>query len=115
LIALLVAIVVPKVGSHPFANKTKARADISTLQEVLKSFRNDTGRYPTTNEGLNALIKRPVPLLAGWNGPYLTELPTDPWGRKYVYRRPGLNGSDVGVFWTGLSGKEGNPDNIGGQ
>lgn len=84
-----------------------------TIQVPLMSFRVNMGRYPTTEEGLKALVTRPSEDAVNWQGPYIKEIPLDPWGREYQYRYPGeKNPSGYDVWSLGPSGKEGE-DNIG--
>jgi general secretion pathway protein G len=90
IIGLLAALVTPRFIRQEEKAKIKAaRAQIELLGAALDTFRLDVGRYPTSQEGLNALRERP-PGLERWDGPYLRkEIPPDPWGNPYVYRSPG--------------------------
>lgn len=92
IIGLLAALVGPRL--FPKLGKGKqaaAKAQIELLGQALDQFRLDTGRYPTTQEGLNALMVNPG--IDRWDGPYLKKsLPNDPWGRPYVYQSPGTHG-----------------------
>lgn len=90
IIGLLAALVTPRFIRQEEKAKVKAaRAQIELLGAALDTFRLDVGRYPTSQEGLNALRERP-PGLERWDGPYLRkEIPLDPWGNPYVYRSPG--------------------------
>ncbi len=92
IIGLLAALVGPRL--FPKLGKGKqaaAKAQIELLGQALDQFRLDTGRYPTTQEGLNALMINPG--IERWDGPYLKKsLPDDPWGRPYVYQSPGTHG-----------------------
>jgi general secretion pathway protein G len=92
------------------ARLTKARADIHALAECLDNFKRDNGRYPTTSENIASLRKNPGNL-PDWKS-YLKEVPLDPWGRPYIYRSPGHDGRDFDLICTGVSGQEGNADNI---
>ncbi|MGQ9660805.1 MAG: type II secretion system major pseudopilin GspG [Kiritimatiellia bacterium] len=91
IIASLAAMVVPHL--FPAADEMKrniAKGDIATISTQLKIYRLHTGRYPTTEEGLRALLVRPSSA-ANWYGPYLEKEPRDPWGREYQYRSgPGV-------------------------
>ncbi|MDY6820250.1 MAG: type II secretion system major pseudopilin GspG [Deferribacterota bacterium] len=94
ILGLLATFLVPRIISKPDeARVVKAKSDIKALETALKMYRLDTGRYPTTDQGLQALIEKPEisPVPNNWNGPYLDseELPKDPWGNEYVYRSPG--------------------------
>jgi general secretion pathway protein G len=83
-----------------------ARAQIESLDKALDQFRLDMRRYPSAEEGLEALVAKPGNA-AGWNGPYLKKsLPSDPWGRAYVYRTPGQK-SEFELFSYGRDGKPG--------
>jgi general secretion pathway protein G len=113
IIVVLAGIVAPKfVGRSEQARKAAARADISRIQLQLDAFEVDAGRFPTTEEGLAALLTPPASVKA-WAGPYLNTLPTDPWQNPYVYRFPGQNnvgGYDILSF--GPDGTEGGNDDI---
>ncbi len=107
ILGLLAALVGPKL--FPKLGKGKqhaAKAQIELLGEALDQFRLDTGRYPTTSEGLDALIHNPG--IEGWDGPYLKKnvVPKDPWGRPYQYQSPGTHG-DYDLFSYGADGSPG--------
>ncbi len=93
ILGLLAAIVVPKYVGHVGKSKQQAaQAQIEIFGTVLDTFRLDVGRYPTTEEGLEALRKAPS-TVGNWNGPYLPrEIPKDPWDNAYVYKSPGEHG-----------------------
>ena len=107
ILGLLAALVAPRVLNRLGQSKQKiARTQIEMLSSALDQFKLDTGRYPTTEEGLEALIKDPgVP---GWNGPYLkkNKIPKDPWGRDFIYKCPGEHG-DFDLYSLGADGKPG--------
>ena len=107
IIGLLAAYVGPKYFSQLGKSEvTVARAQIEAFDKALDSFRLDVGRYPTTEEGLGALLARPASA-ARWNGPYLKkEVPQDPWGHAYVYRAPGTKG-DYDLISYGRDGQPG--------
>lgn len=90
IIGLLAAYVGPRLFAQIGKSEVKAtRAQMDALQKALDHYRLDTGRYPSTQQGLAALITRPADE-ARWEGPYLAKaLPKDPWGRDFVYRSPG--------------------------
>jgi general secretion pathway protein G len=90
IIGLLASLVAPRFIRQEEKAKVKAaKAQIEMLGTALDTFRLDVGRYPTTQEGLEALRQRPAGL-ERWDGPYLKkEIPRDPWGNPYVYRSPG--------------------------
>jgi general secretion pathway protein G len=112
ILAILAAIVVPKfTGRTEQARVTAAKADISSMKVALGAFETDTGRFPTTDEGLNALIT-PPPGIQGWTRPYLDKVPNDPWGHAYIYRSPGSNNKDFDLFSAGPDGREGSADDV---
>jgi general secretion pathway protein G len=88
------------------AEKFRAKSDIHQIEILLGVFKNNLGRFPTTEEGLGLLVTNP-----GWN-PAPAETPLDPWGRPYIYRSPGRDGSDFDLVCAGPSGREGAADNI---
>jgi len=95
ILVLLATLVGPRVIGYLGSSRSKAaKVQIESLSSALELFKLDTGRYPTTSEGLRALVQSPGSV-SGWNGPYLTkrEVPNDPWGRPYNYRSPGQHGS----------------------
>jgi len=102
LAALVFPKLIPKVGK---GKQSAAKAQIELLGQALDQFRLDTGRYPTTSEGLNALQADPgVP---GWDGPYLKKgVPNDTWGRPYHYESPGTHG-DYDLLSYGADGSPG--------
>lgn len=93
IIALVAALIVPNVIGRPDqARVTVARADMNAIGAALRLYRLDNGDYPTTAQGLAALVTRPTiePVPAAWApGGYLAQAPADPWGRAYRYRSPG--------------------------
>jgi general secretion pathway protein G len=92
IIGLLATLVGPKVAEIFDKSKTKvAKIQISEIDKSLQVFKLDVGRYPTTAEGLQALIAKPG-AANGWNGPYMQSVPNDPWGNPYRYANPGPNG-----------------------
>jgi general secretion pathway protein G len=108
IIGLIMALVGPRVLNYLTESKVKAaKIQIESLSSALDLLYLDAGRYPTTSEGLVALVQRPGNL-AGWNGPYLkgAVVPVDPWGRAYVYRSPGQRGS-YDIISYGADGQEG--------
>ena len=92
--------------------KTTARNQIDVFKLALDNYRLDNGRYPTTSQGLEALVKKPnmSPIPNNWSGPYLDkkELPLDPWGNKYYYKNPGDHNQHKYDLWSyGADNKEG--------
>jgi general secretion pathway protein G len=110
ILAVLAALIVPKVMSRPDeARVVAARQDIASLLQALKLYRLDNLRYPTTEQGLAALVTRPslAPAPPNWKpGGYLERLPRDPWGHPYQYLSPGLHG-EVDVFSFGADNAPG--------
>ena len=95
IIALLAGIVGPQVIKHMGASKTKAaKVQIEDLSAALDMYKLDVGRYPSSEQGLGALIEKPADV-DRWNGPYLrkTKLPSDPWQQPYHYVFPGEHGA----------------------
>jgi general secretion pathway protein G len=107
IIALLAAYVGPKYFSQVGkSEQSVARAQIEAFSRALGAYRLDVGRFPTTEEGLAALVARP-PSAQRWNGPYLERaVPDDPWGRPYQYRAPGTR-SDYDIVSLGRDGQPG--------
>jgi general secretion pathway protein G len=94
IIGLIMALVGPRVLNYLTESKVKAaRIQIQSFASALDLFYLDAGRFPSSGEGLDALV-RPTPGVAAWNGPYLRggSVPNDPWGSPYVYRVPGERG-----------------------
>jgi len=110
ILAILAALIVPKVMSRPDeARVVAAKQDLAALSQALKLYRLDTKRYPTTEQGLQALIAKPslAPVPDNWKtGGYVEKLPTDPWGKPYQYLNPGLHG-EIDVFSFGADGVAG--------
>ena len=107
ILGLLAGLVAPKFFGKIGSGKQKtAKAQLSLFETALDEFRLDNGRYPTTDEGLNALREKPGNLET-WAGPYLPKpVPKDPWGREYVYKSPGEHG-DFDLFSYGRDGEPG--------
>ncbi len=119
IIGILAAIVVPRVMDEPDrARVTKAKQDIQSLVTALNMYRLDNYVYPSTEQGLEALVRRPSgqPEAPHWRpGGYIDRLPVDPWGRPYQYLYPGVHGEfDVWTFGAnGMPGGEGINAEIG--
>lgn len=108
IIGLIMGLVGPRVLNYLSESKVKAATiQIQSFASSLDLFYLDSGRYPTTAEGLTALIQHPTGA-SGWNGPYLKNgsVPNDPWGHPYVYRSPGQHGA-YDIVSNGSSGQEG--------
>ncbi len=114
IMGILAALVVPKLmGRTDDARVIAARQDIATVMQALKLYKLDNQRYPTTEQGLNALVAKPTvgPEARGWKtGGYLDKLPKDPWGNPYQYLSPGIKG-EVDVFSFGADGQAGGTGN----
>lgn len=109
ILVLLASLVGPRVIGYLGSSRTKAaKVQVEGLSSALELFKLDTGRYPTSSEGLKALVQAPSGVSA-WNGPYLTkrEVPNDPWGRPYNYRVPGQNGGAFDIFSLGADNQQG--------
>ncbi len=106
IIGLISAIVIINVlPSQDTARVQKARADISVIEQALELYRLDNSRYPGTEEGLQALVK-PVDAAGAAKEAYIRRLPTDPWGRPYVYILPGARGQ-FDLYTLGADAQEG--------
>jgi general secretion pathway protein G len=110
IIGLLAGYVAPRYFSQVGKSEIKvAQAQIVSFEKALDTYRLDIGRYPTTEQGLNALMQRPQNE-AKWNGPYLQKaIPLDPWGKPYQYKSPG----ERGEFDLWSLGKDGQPGGTG--
>jgi general secretion pathway protein G len=117
ILGVLAALIVPNVlGRADDARITAARTDVGNLMQALKLYKLDNQRFPSSEQGLNALILKPTtePVPGNWK-PYLDKLPKDPWGRPYQYLSPGIKGEvDVLSFGAdGQAGGEGNNADLG--
>ncbi|HLA75557.1 MAG TPA: type II secretion system major pseudopilin GspG [Gammaproteobacteria bacterium] len=110
ILGILAAIVVPKVMDRPDAARiTKAKQDIRTLEGALNLYKLDNFNYPTTDQGLEALAKKPTtpPEPRNWKeGGYLDRVPNDPWQRPYQYLSPGTHGT-LDIYTLGADGQTG--------
>jgi general secretion pathway protein G len=110
ILGILAALIVPRIMDRPDqARATAARADVNAIMGALKLYKLDNGTYPSNEQGLLALVKKPdrgdVP--RNWKpGGYLEKLPQDPWGTDYQYLNPGIRG-EVDVFSMGADRKPG--------
>ncbi len=113
ILGILATFLIPKIMSRPDeARIIKAKNDIKAIESALKLYKLDNGFYPTTEQGLEALIKKPdsEPIPQNWkSGGYLdsNNTPLDPWGHKYIYRSPGEDGREYDIISYGADGKEG--------
>ena len=114
ILAVLAVVVVPKfTGRSEQAKITAAQTDIANLEVAIDAFEIDCSRYPTTEEGIQALVRQPSNL-PEWKGPYLKRgMPKDPWRNPYIYQCPGqhnIKGYDL--YSCGPDGEKGGPDDI---
>lgn len=112
ILGILAALVVPKIISRPEeARIVKARQDVLAIQNALELYKLDNGFYPTTDQGLMALVEKPTssPAPSDWKT-YLKTLPKDPWGRDYNYLNPGQHG-EIDIFTYGATGQGGDAKN----
>lgn len=109
IIGILAAVVFRNIIRHPDRARQKAaKMQIVELKSALEEFYINTGTYPTGDEGLKALVERPLDVsVTAWEGPYLPKIPKDPWGREYVYRYPGASNADFDLICYGKDGVEG--------
>ena len=114
ILGILAAVVVPNIMDKPDeARITKAKQDIRALEEALNRYKLDNYDYPSTEQGLDALVNKPTgsPEPRRWKGPYVKKVPNDPWQNTYQYMNPGVHGT-IDVFSTGK--EAGSPeDDIG--
>ena len=108
IIGVLAALIVPNVLDRADDSRvTAAKTDVNNLMQALKLYKLDNQRYPTGEQGLQALVAKPStgPAPSNWK-PYLDKLPGDPWGRPYQYANPGVKGP-IDVFSYGADGQAG--------
>lgn len=106
ILALLAGLVGPRVLNQLGGAKSKSAAvQISNFEQTLEMYKLDVGRFPNSEVGLDALVNQPSGA-NGWNGPYLKEVPLDPWGAPYQYRFPGENG-EFDIISLGADGAPG--------
>jgi general secretion pathway protein G len=120
IIGLLAAFIVPQVmGRVDEARITKVKGDLQMLETAISMYRLDTARFPTKEQGLLALLKKPEdPAVRNWKpGGYLSRVSKDPWGNDYRYEYPGTHGREYDLFSVGPDGQEGtsetDKDNVG--
>ncbi len=117
ILAILAAMIVPRIiGRSEDAKVARAVSDLATVRTMLDNFRIDVGRYPSTEEGLEALRSAPSDA-NGWRGPYSQKpIGVDPWGNAYIYEWPGSDGDDSYILLSygadGSAGGEGNNEDI---
>lgn len=108
ILVLVAGLVAPRVIGYLGSSKTKtAKVQIESLRSALELYKLDVGRYPTSQEGLSVLVKKPDNATI-WNGPYLTKtsVPKDPWGVPYHYKQPGQHGA-FDIYTLGSDQQEG--------
>ncbi len=106
ILGILSALIIPQIMSRPDeARKVKAKNDVLAIQNALDLYKLDNGMYPTTDQGLEALVNKPTtpPEPKHWHQ-YLKALPKDPWDRPYNYLNPGEHG-DIDIFTYGANGE----------
>ncbi|MCG6976343.1 MAG: type II secretion system major pseudopilin GspG [Acidiferrobacterales bacterium] len=112
ILGILASLVLPNfLGRTDQARTVAAKHDIQTLVGVLKLYKLDNGFYPSTAQGLQALLAKPDsdPVPRNWKQPYIEQLPKDPWDRPYQYLNPGVHGA-IDVFTLGADGESGGED-----
>jgi general secretion pathway protein G len=119
IIGILAAIVVPKLtGRSEDARISAAKSTLNNMRTALSMYEVDNGKYPTTDQGLQALLSKPggAPEPKNWKGPYLqnlSEIPQDPWGNPFAYLCPGAkNASGFDLFSAGPDGQPGTEDDV---
>jgi len=113
ILGVLATMVMPKILDKPEqARRTKAKVDIRSIQSALAMFKTDTGRFPTTAEGLQTLVAGTG--IRGYNqNGYLERVPADPWGNKFIYLSPGVHNQDYDLVSYGKDGEQGGTgDNV---
>ncbi len=116
ILGLLAAMVLPNVfGNKEIADRQKVVSDITAYENALEMYRLDNSRYPTTDQGLDALVNKPSldPIPRNFrNEGYVKRLANDPWGNEYLLLQPGENGR-IDIYSVGLDGEDGTEDDIG--
>lgn len=115
ILAVLAAVVIPNVAGYGEKAKRQGTiADIASFKSALSAFEVDNSRFPTSEEGLSALVTAPPDLSATWKpGGYLQSLPNDKWGNAYIYRFPGtINTQSYDIVSVGKDGQENTEDDI---
>ena len=107
ILGILAAIIVPNIMSKPGeARIAKAKTDVRAIEQALNLYRLDNNVYPTTDEGLEALVTKPSSAKNYKAGGYLPRMPKDPWGRPYEYLNPGVHGA-IDIYTLGRDGQQG--------
>lgn len=107
ILGMLATVIMPRILNRPEqARRMKAKVDIRSIESVLRLFKTDTGRFPTTSEGLQALVTDPG--IRGYSSDgYLDKVPVDPWGSAYIYVSPGVHSKDYDLESYGKDGEDG--------
>jgi general secretion pathway protein G len=107
ILGLLATVIMPRILGRPEqARRMKAKVDIRNIESALALFKTDTGRFPTTSEGLDVLVSDPG--IKGYNADaYLDKVPLDPWGNRYIYISPGMHHKDYDLESFGKDGEDG--------
>ena len=112
ILAILAGVVVKNFsGFSQHAKESAAKPDIPTYKSAVANFEIDNSRFPTTEEGLNALVVKPADC-DNWKRPYVETVKKDPWGHDYIYRQPGTDGKEFDLLSGGPDGREGGNDDI---
>jgi general secretion pathway protein G len=107
ILSILAAVVVPRIMDNPDkARVVKAKQDVRVIKNQLDLYRLHNYRYPTTEQGLEALVQKPAEAAHWQDGGYLDKLPKDPWGKPYQYLSPGQHG-DIDIYSLGADGQPG--------
>ena len=107
ILGLLATVIMPRILNRPEqARRMKAKVDVRAIEQALALFKTDTGRFPTTSEGLQALVVDPG--IKGYNrDAYLDKVPVDPWGGEYIYVSPGIHNRDYDLESYGKDSEDG--------
>ncbi len=107
ILGLLATIIMPRILNRPEqARRMKAKVEIRSIESALALFKIDTGRFPTTSEGFEALVSDPG-IKGYYSDGYLDKVPSDPWGNRYIYICPGVHGRDYDLESYGKDGEDG--------
>lgn len=114
IIGILLGLVGPKlVGRTKKARVAAAEAQIKNFKTALNTYEMHVGEFPTTSQGLNAMVEKPSDVDdKDWQGPYMEDIPNDPWGKEYIYKSPGEHNKDFDLSSMGPDRQEGTDDDI---
>lgn len=114
IIGILLSIAIPRIAGRTQKTKIKAaRLQIAQFKTALGAYEMDVGSFPTTSQGLKALVERPPDVPEeDWQGKYMDNIPKDPWHEEYIYRSPGEHNPDYDLFSKGPDRQEGTEDDI---